>query len=382
MNLELLQNRTEGYKTPFYAYDLGVLHNCINACNAAKPDNFHVHYALKANTQEKIINALSANGFGADCVSYNEVQHALDNGFKADKVVFAGVGKTDDEINAALKQNIFCFNVESYQELEVIDELAAAQNKMAGIALRLNPNVKADTHKYITTGLNQNKFGIDEKEIPKAIKLLKASKNLRFEGIHFHIGSQIVDLENFKQLCLRANVFYKHFADNGLNCNIVNVGGGFGIDYLNPLDNPYPDFKSFFNVYEQFLELPPNVEVHFELGRALVGNCGALITQVLYEKNNGGADFLIVDAGMTELMRPALYNAFHKIVNVNKQYESENTSYIVAGPICESSDVFSKNCVLPKSKRGDMLAILSAGAYGEVMRSKYNLRTEFKALFI
>lgn len=382
MNLELLIKRAEGYKTPFYAYDLGVLHNSIEACNAAKPSNFHVHYALKANTQEKVINALSANGFGADCVSYNEVKHALDNGFKADKVVFAGVGKTDDEILSALKQDIFCFNVESFQELEVIAELAKGVGKTAGIALRLNPNVKADTHKYITTGLNQNKFGIDEKDIPKAINIIKNNQFLRFEGIHFHIGSQIVDLENFKQLCLRVNVFYKHFADNGLPCNIVNVGGGFGIDYLNPLENPTPDFSSFFRVYEQFLELPENVEVHFELGRALVGNCAALITQVLYEKNNGGADFLIVDAGMTELMRPALYNAYHKIVNINKLKEAENKTYIVAGPICESSDVFSKNCTLPDSKRGDLLAILSSGAYGEVMRSQYNLRTENKPLFI
>lgn len=382
MNLELLHKRSQALETPFYAYDLGVLHNCIKACNEAKPDNFHVHYAIKANTQEKVLSTLSANGFGADCVSYNEVKHALSNGFKADKIVFAGVGKTDAEILGALENEIYCFNVESVQELEVIAELAARKNTVAKVALRLNPNVKANTHKYITTGLNQNKFGIDKKDIPAAIEIILNSKQLQFEGIHFHIGSQITDLENFKQLCLRVNELFAYFVDQNLTPRIVNVGGGLGIDYLNPISEPFPDFQAFFNVYSQFLELPEEVEVHFELGRALVGNCGALITEVLYEKNNGGADFLIVDAGMTELMRPALYNAYHKIERLGNFEKGVEKQFTVAGPICESSDVFSKDCMLPPTKRGDRLVILSAGAYGEVMRSRYNLREEKSALFI
>ena len=382
MNLELLHKRSQSMETPFYAYDLGILHDCINACNAAKPDNFHVHYAIKANTQEKILSTLSANGFGADCVSFNEVKHALSNGFKSEKIVFAGVGKSDAEILGALENDIYCFNVESVQELEVISELAKSVNTVARVALRLNPNVKANTHKYITTGLNQNKFGIDKKDIPAAIEIIKNSDQLHFEGIHFHIGSQITDLENFKQLCLRVNELFAFFTEQNLAPSIVNVGGGLGIDYLNPIEEPFPDFEAFFNVYSQFLELPDSVEVHFELGRALVGNCGALITEVLYEKNNGGADFLIVDAGMTELMRPALYNAYHKIEKLGGGKSSAEKQFTVAGPICESSDVFSKDCMLPQTKRGDRLVILSAGAYGEVMRSRYNLREEKNALFI
>ena len=382
MNLELVKNRMEGFQTPFYVYDLGLLQSGIQACNSALPKNYHVHYAIKANTRSKILNTLSAQGFGADCVSYNEVAHALKNGFQADKIVFAGVGKTDYEIRQALNDGIYCFNVESLQEIVVINALAREKGKMAKIALRLNPNVKANTHKYITTGLDKNKFGIDSKDFDAAIENIKSCTNIEFEGIHFHIGSQITNLDNFKQLCLRVNDLFEYFEQRGLRCNIVNVGGGLGIDYQAPIENPYPDFDAFFAVYQNFLELPEDVDIHFELGRALVGNCGALVTEVLYEKNNGGADFLIVDAGMTELMRPALYNAYHKIEKLNPATDLPLKSYTIAGPICESSDVFANEYSLPSSKRGDKLIMLSAGAYGEVMRSRYNLREANEALFI
>lgn len=382
MNLELVKNRMEGFQTPFYVYDLGLLQSGIQACNSALPKNYHVHYAIKANTRSKILNTLSAQGFGADCVSYNEVAHALKNGFQADKIVFAGVGKTDYEIRQALIDGIYCFNVESLQEIGVINALAREKGKMAKIALRLNPNVKANTHKYITTGLDKNKFGIDSKDFDAAIENIKSCTNIEFEGIHFHIGSQITNLDNFKQLCLRVNDLFEYFEQRGLRCNIVNVGGGLGIDYQAPIENPYPDFDAFFAVYQNFLELPEDVDIHFELGRALVGNCGALVTEVLYEKNNGGADFLIVDAGMTELMRPALYNAYHKIEKLNPATDLPLKSYTIAGPICESSDVFANEYSLPSSKRGDKLIMLSAGAYGEVMRSRYNLREANEALFI
>jgi diaminopimelate decarboxylase len=382
MNLELIKSRSKESVTPFYVYDLDVLSKGIAACLKSKPNNYHIHYAIKANTQSKVLNILSSQNFGADCVSYNEVNHALQNGFKAESIVFAGVGKTDHEIVKAIRDNIYCFNVESLQEISVINALAEKEGKSVNIALRLNPNVKANTHKYITTGLDQNKFGIDSKDFDAAIDIIKSSKNIQFEGIHFHIGSQITDLDNFKELCLRANQLFEYFEHRGLRCKTVNVGGGLGIDYENPIENPYPNFEAFFGVYQQFLELPEDVEVHFELGRALVGNCGAVITDVLYEKNNGGADFLIVDAGMTELMRPALYNAYHKIEKLTSNENLELKTYTIAGPICESSDVFAKECSLPESKRGDKLIILSAGAYGEVMRSQYNLREANKALFI
>ena len=380
MDFNLIKQRIGEFTTPFYCYDLGILHRTINACKSALPENFHVHFALKANTEDKILSALSANGFGADCVSGYEVKHALENGFKPKDIVFAGVGKSDAEIQYALDSNIDCFNVESVQELEVIAELAKKSNKIARVALRLNPNVKADTHHYITTGIGDNKFGIDARDVESASEVIENNASLKLVGIHFHIGSQITQLDNFKNLCTRANEWFNFFKEKGHKLEILNLGGGYGIDYQNPVDNAVPDFKAFFKVYEELLDVPDDVQIYFELGRALVGNCGALITQVLYGKRNGSTNYLIVDGGMTELLRPSLYNAYHQIRSLSESEETE--LYTIAGPVCESSDVFGKRIELPLSKRGDVLAIMSAGAYGSVMSSNYNLRPQNKVMFI
>jgi diaminopimelate decarboxylase len=370
------------YKTPFYFYDLGLLQKTLSVINTeSKKYKYHVHYAFKANTNLKIIEVVKNNGLGADCVSGNEVKCAIENGFKNTDIVFAGVGKSDNEINYALDQNIFCFNCESIQELEVINELANLKNKVAQIALRINPNVDAYTHKYITTGLEENKFGINPYEFETVIEKLKNLPHLKLIGLHFHIGSQITDLSPFKKLCTRVNEINNYFFNKGFDLPIINVGGGLGINYHEPDNEAIVDFEAYFKLFHDFIEIRKNQELHFELGRSVVGNCGSLISKVLYIKNGINTNFAILDAGMTELIRPALYQAFHKIENISST-EDKILKYDVVGPICESSDCFGKAVELPITKRGDFIAIRSAGAYGEVMSSKYNLRDDVRSVCI
>ncbi|HWW37797.1 diaminopimelate decarboxylase [Pedobacter sp.] len=362
-------------ETPFYYYDLTLLQNTLDACaQAAKVYNFHVHYAMKANFNPMVLEKIKSTGFGADCVSGGEVKKAIEIGFDRSKVVFAGVGKSDKEINDALDQDIFCFNVESIQELGVINELAAKRAKKARVAIRINPNVDAHTHHNITTGLDENKFGINSWDLSDCAETLKQCEQLEFIGIHFHIGSQITNLDVYKNLCVRVNEFAAWFEERGFLVKVLNVGGGLGIDYHNP-DQQIPDFEAYFKIFNDFLEVRSNQEVHFELGRALVGQSSSLISKVLYVKNGKKKNFIILDAGMTELMRPALYQAYHKIENLTRQGVTDNSvKYDVVGPICESTDCFGKEVELPETSRGDLIALRSTGAYGEVMASHYNLR--------
>lgn len=369
------------HETPFYFYHLGLLEQTLNACSeAADPYGFKVHYALKANFNEPILRTIAAKGFGADCVSGNEVKLALKMGFKQNEVVFAGVGKSDKEIKEALALDIFCFNVESVEELSIINELAAKQQKKARVAIRINPNVDAKTHQHITTGLEENKFGINTWELNDCVKILHEAKHLELVGIHFHVGSQVRDMDVFKSLCLRVNEFNNWFLDRGFDLKVLNVGGGLGVDYYQPDENSIADFDSYFKVFDQFLERRKGQEVHFELGRALVATCGALLTKVLYIKKGIKKNFMILDAGMTELLRPALYQAYHKIENLSSTSQTE-TKYDVVGPVCESTDTFGKEVLMPVSERGDLIAIRTAGAYGEVMASRYNLREPITAVY-
>jgi diaminopimelate decarboxylase len=342
---------------------------------------FEVHYALKANANTEILNQIRVFGFGADCVSGNEVSKAIESGFPGEKIVFAGVGKSDEEIKTGLAGNIHSFNCESLQELEVIDQLAGKMNKIAPVALRLNPNVSANTHKYITTGLEENKFGINQWELENIVEKLKTLKNIQLIGLHFHIGSQITDLSAFKSLCLKINEFQQWFSQRRIPIPNLNVGGGLGIDYHEPNKHPVVDFASFFRLFHDFLDVYPGQKVHFELGRALVAQCGSLISKVLYIKNGVNTNFMILDAGMTELIRPALYQAYHKIENLTSTQPCTMERYDVVGPICESSDCFGKSLQLPITTRGDLIAIRSTGAYGEVMSSNYNLREKVKAYY-
>lgn len=372
----------EKLETPFYYYDESLLVRTLdNLVSASKKHNFHVHYALKANANDKILKHIISAGLGADCVSGNEVKKALSIGFSPNNIAFAGVGKTDEEIEIGLNHDIFSFNCESTQELEVINELAKEKGKVARVAIRINPNVNAKTHKYITTGLEENKFGINPWEFEKVLEVLAESSNLKLVGLHFHIGSQITDLDVFKSLCIRVNEIQEWFISRQILVEHVNVGGGYGVDYTHVEENLIPDFNSFFQLFADFLELKPGQQLHFELGRSVVAQCGSLISRVLYIKNGQNTNFAILDAGMTELIRPALYQSAHLIQNISNSTKGKEQKYDVVGPICESSDCFGKAISLPETRRGDLIAIRSAGAYGEVMSSAYNLRDRAKAYY-
>lgn len=361
------------YKTPFFFYNLQVLHQTLgNIQKHGLAKGYQVHFALKANNQPRILSIIKDGGLGADCVSGGEIERALETGFKPSEIVFAGVGKSDEEIELGLKHDIYCFNCESPQELEVINALAGQQGKTARVALRLNPNVNADTHKYITTGLRENKFGINEEDVDALLEKIPSLKNIRLTGIHFHIGSQIENLEPFRRLCEKANDLNAYIEQKGFELSHINVGGGYGINYEQPDEHAIPDFEHFFSLFEENIRLKPHQKLHFELGRSVTGQAGSLITKVLYTKTGKTKNFVIVDAGMTELIRPALYQAAHRIDVLTSQRPALLCD--VAGPICESSDVFRTGIEIPEPTRGDLIAIRSAGAYGEVMRSNYNLR--------
>lgn len=367
--------------TPFFLYDMGLLRRTLEAAQQASARyNFQVHYALKANSNKQILKLINSYGFGADCVSGNEIKRALKNNFEPGHIVFAGVGKSDAEINYALKNDIFCFNCESSQEIEVINELAGRQEKKARIALRINPNVDAHTHKHITTGLDENKFGINMWEMESVLDQIKTLPNIDLIGTHFHIGSQITNMNVFQRLCERVNEIQDWFDARGLQLPHLNVGGGLGVDYHHPDENPMPDFETYFGIFHQHLQVRPGQQVHFELGRALVAQCGTLISRVLYIKKGQAKNFAILDAGMTELLRPMLYQAYHKIENLSSTLPE--LKYDVVGPICESTDSFGQEVVLPETRRNDLVALRTSGAYGEVMSSEYNLRDKAKAIYL
>ena len=367
-------DRFHTLRTPFYYYDMDLLRQTLQAINdeASKHEGYHVHYAIKANANPKVLAAIREAGLGADCVSGGEIEASIKAGFPNSKIVYAGVGKSDWEINLGLEHDIFCFNVESVPELEVINELAAKSGKVARVAFRLNPNVGAHTHANITTGLAENKFGIAMRDMEHVIGKADELANVKFVGLHFHIGSQILDMGDFEALCNRINELQDRLESQHIQVEHINVGGGLGIDYEDPNNTPIPDFKAYFDTYAKHLKLRPGQTLHFELGRAVVGQCGSLITRTLYIKEGAVKKFAIVDAGFTDLIRPALYDAYHKIENLSSDEAMEK--YDVVGPICESTDVFGKQVELNAAHRGDFMALRSAGAYGEIMASGYNCR--------
>ncbi|MBU1012415.1 MAG: diaminopimelate decarboxylase [Bacteroidetes bacterium] len=378
-NNELIK-KFQDTPTPFYFYDLDQLEQTILRLKSLVfHNNYQIHYALKANVNEPILQMIRKHGFGADCVSGNEILQAIRLGFDPQKIVFAGVGKSDEEICLALDHNIGVFNCESLQEVRIINEIALERDKVANIAIRINPNVEAKTHHYITTGMQTNKFGFSQEELDELIASIFDFKAIEITGLHFHIGSQITDINVFKKLCLRVNEIQDWFNSKGFIFDHINLGGGLGIDYQNPDKNPIPDFEKLIQTIEQNLIVRSGQEVHLEPGRSIVGQCGNLITKVLYVKNGGTKKFAVVDAGFTELIRPALYQAYHKIQNISSN--SEPATYDIVGPLCESTDSFGSGIDLPETKRGDLIVLRSAGAYGEVMTSYYNLRNKVKSYY-
>ena len=363
----------EQLPTPFYYHDMQLLQRTLDVVKTESGKyGYHVHFAIKANANPRLLTLIAKNGLGADCVSGGEVRAALDAGFPANKIVFAGVGKADWEINLGLDNDIFCFNVESLAELEVINELAAAKQKVASIALRINPEVDAHTHAKITTGMKENKFGINLSQLASVTDRLADMKHVRLIGIHCHIGSQITDMSAFRNLTIRINEIQDDLAAKGIVVENLNFGGGLGIDYYHPNHLSIPAFDNYFAAIHSLLQVRPGQQVHFEPGRSIVAQCGTLIARVLYVKEGETKKFAILDAGFTELIRPAMYDAYHRIENISSDEPVE--LYDVVGPICESSDVFGKEVELNKAHRGDFLALRSAGAYGEVMASQYNCR--------
>ena len=372
--------------TPFYYYDMDLFHKTVDyVADLAKEHDIKVHYAVKANVERRLLEYISSKGFGADCVSGNEVLHAHDCGFPADQIVYAGVGKTDKEIYNALKLGIEAFNCESLQEIYVINEMARVYGLKANVSIRINPDIDAHTHKYVTTGLYENKFGISQHEFDKLIDIIKKSGNINFYGLHFHIGSQITRVaEVFALECKRVNEIVAYFERNGLKVDNINLGGGLGVDYDDPDENAIADFKTWFSTISENINRREDQSVHVEPGRSLVAQCATLISRVLFVKSGETKNFLIMDAGMNDLIRPALYGAYHKIENLSaaqRTFFPTHQAYDIVGPVCESSDVWGAGRLLPLSVRGDLMAIRSTGAYGQVMASRYNMKDLAPSVF-
>ena len=366
--------------TPFYYYDMELLDRTLEAINVeAAKSSYHPHFAIKSNANPTILKRIAASGLGADCVSGGEIKAALEAGFPASKIAFAGVGKADWEINLGLDHNIFCFNVESLEELQVIEALAKAKNKIASVALRINPEVDAHTHAKITTGMKENKFGINISQLNSVLTLLMNMNHVKYKGLHFHIGSQITDMSVFQDIAIRVNEIQDQLEEMGITSELINLGGGLGIDYCHPNHLTIPAFDNYFGVFRKLLKVREGQEVHFEPGRSITGQCGTLISKVLYAKKGETKTFAILDAGFTELIRPAMYGSYHRIENLTS--DKPEAVYDVVGPICESSDVFAKDIKLNEVRRGDLIALRSAGAYGEVMASQYNCRQLPKGYF-
>ena len=372
--------------TPFYYYDMELLQKTVDyAAEMAQKYGVKIHYAVKANVERRVLELISGRGFGADCVSGNEVLHAHDCGFPADKIVYAGVGKSDKEIYNALKLGIETFNCESLQEIYVINEMAHVHGLKANVSVRINPDIDAHTHKYVTTGLYENKFGISQHEFDKLIDVLKKSEHINFFGLHFHIGSQITRVEEvFGLECQRVNEIVAYFERKGLKVNNINLGGGLGVDYDDPDENQIPDFETWFRTIAENISRREDQTVHVEPGRSLVAQCATLISRVLFVKSGETKNFLIMDAGMNDLIRPALYGAYHKIENLSatqRTFYPTHQAYDIVGPVCESSDVWGAGRLLPLSVRGDLMAIRSTGAYGQVMASRYNMKDLAPSVF-
>ena len=372
--------------TPFYYYDMELLQKTVDyAAEMAQKYGVKIHYAVKANVEKRVLELISSKGFGADCVSGNEVLHAHECGFPADKIVYAGVGKSDKEIYNALKLGIEAFNCESLQEIYVINEMAHVHGLKANVSVRINPDIDAHTHKYVTTGLYENKFGISQHEFDKLIEVLQKSEHINFFGLHFHIGSQITRVDEvFGLECQRVNEIVAYFERKGLKVNNINLGGGLGVDYDDPDENPIPDFETWFRTISENIARREDQTVHVEPGRSLVAQCATLISRVLFVKSGETKNFLIMDAGMNDLIRPALYGAYHKIENLSatqRTFYPTHQAYDIVGPVCESSDVWGAGRLLPLSVRGDLMAIRSTGAYGQVMASRYNMKDLAPSVF-
>ncbi len=359
------------YGTPLYVYDFNhITEQFTKLKEAFKARKSLVCYAVKANSNLSVLKHLKELGAGCDCVSIGEVKRALHVGVARYKIIFSGVGKRDDEIREALKEDILMINLESEEEMGRVEAIAKELGIKARISIRVNPNIDAKTHPYISTGLHDNKFGVDIDSAKRMYIKAKNSENLVPVGIHFHIGSQITELEPFREAAKMVSDLVRNLQSLKIDIKFFDVGGGVGIDYEGEETLNLYDYSQ--AIFENLTGL--DITLTCEPGRFLVGNCGTFLTKVLYEKNNGKKRFVIVDGAMNDLGRPSLYGAYHKIEVIGS--EGDESEADVVGPVCESTDFFAKNRVLPKTKHDDLLAIKSAGAYGFTMSSNYNTRAK------
>ena len=357
------------YKTPFYCYSLGQLQDNYQAFkDAFKNINPLICFSVKSNSNLKLLNELKKMGSGADVVSIGELLKAKKVGIKSNKIVFSGVGKTKEEIFMAIKKNVLLINVESENEVNLINKIAKKISRKIAIGIRLNPNVTGKTHKKISTGGKQEKFGLTQYDFLNLCKKVKKMKNLKLEGISVHIGSQITNVNPFKKVLSVLNAIIKK---TKINFKYIDLGGGMGISYSKK-EKPI-NLKKYSKLINKFLK-NKNLKIIFEPGRFIIGNSAILITKIIYIKKSNGKKFVILDAGMNDLMRPALYDAYHQIIPLKRTGKSLKGNIEFVGPICESSDKFLTEKKFQKIKEGDYVSLANVGAYGMSLSSNYNTR--------
>ncbi len=370
----LIADKLQQHETPFYLYDINLLRQTLEGLtSAADRYGYRIHYAIKANYDDKILSIIKEYGLGIDCASGNELRKAIEMGFDPKTIVYAGVGKRDKELQYAIEQGILAINCESIEEIELINDLSQQKGVVTDIAIRINPDIDPKTNACIDTGQADSKFGISYEEVMENAERLQSLKGLNIMGVHLHIGSQIRELHVFENMCHKVNSIVENLTRLGFSFDFIDVGGGLGVNYDVPENEPIPNFASLFAIVKTHLAVGDK-PVHFEFGRSIVAQCGELITKVLFNKTTAtGRRLVIVDASMTELVRPAMYGAYHNIENITSQETMATKKYTVVGTACESTDLFVENASMRTTKRGDLLTLKSAGAYGMSMASRYNL---------
>ena len=362
----------EKKESPVYVYDLDGLSKRVKDFTSVLPANTDVHYALKANCNINVLKIIKENGLGLDVVSGGELKQGLEAGFLASDIVFSGVGKTVKELELAINEGVKQINVESVQELERISFLAQKMNKKVNVAFRMNPDVDAKTHPYITTGFRENKFGMDFLEISTLLEILKQNKNVELSGLTMHIGSQLRDIQPMEDASKRLLSLWDELIADGYKLKTLDLGGGLGIDYKDEESSDLANINLYGEMLKSLLK-DFKGKIILEPGRILVARYGVLITKIQYIKENQFKNFAIVDTGMHHLMRPCLYQAYHRILPLKLDLsDSEEKLYDIVGPICESSDTIGKDRLMGHLRQDDYLAVCDVGAYGHVMSNNYN----------
>ncbi len=368
-----LHDVAEEYGTPSYIYSEQILRRNVEVLKEQFMDRgFMISYAMKANSNPAILKLFKNHGLGVDIVSAGEFKMVKHLGYKGSEINFAGVGKTVAELDLALEFDIDHFNVESRFELELLEERARLSGKQAAVLLRLNPDIDPNTHPHISTGLKQNKFGMSPEKVRHFLNHAALYPHIKFDGIHCHIGSQITQPQPFYDLIDYLSKFTASLRADGVEFSHLDLGGGFGVNYENPFEDILETTPFLESIADRVLEKLSDYQLHIQPGRILVANAGILLTRVLGKKENGGHHFVIIDGATTDLVRPAMYDAYHAVYSHLE--DRPTTMGDVVGPVCESSDALARNRIIPEFQKDDLMIIGSAGAYGSTMGSTYNMR--------